>query len=214
MVGGAAAEVPLPDYRDALARQRWYKVNAILDNECAFDPAVMAVVCAQGATERVTELVDEFQRQVAPDGGLEYLAALAARYDGDTARAVRRYRTAIELDPDDYAAWYDLGEIYLEQTRWDLAGQAFARVSELHDAGKRAWIGPWRQAEVAAHQHDPDAFERHVKIALERGFTFRQIAGLPNWQRFYADPAMHDVIDKLLTVYATPDVRDSLEAPQ
>ncbi len=195
LAGTALGEVPLPNYPDVLARQRWNQANDILDNECSFDPGSLAMVCAEGATDRVIELVDTFQDQVFEDAGLEYLAGLAARYDGDNSRAIRRYSAALAIDPTDDAAWYDLGEIYLGRSEWADARDCFTHVAELHDDGPKAWVGPWRLSEVAAHTHDAAAFETQIKLALRRGFTFRQVAGLPNWRAFYADPALHDVID-------------------
>jgi hypothetical protein len=77
----------------------------------------------------------------------------------------------------------------------------------------RGWMGPWRLAEVAANQHDADAFEDQMREALRRGFSFKTIAGLPNWQRFYADPVLHDSIEKLVTVYGDAKILDSLKSP-
>ena len=108
-------------------------------------------------------------------------------------------------------AWHDLGEILLQDSRFDEAAEAFAHVTELVDTGPKSWLGPWREAEVAAHQGRPEAFEKHMKLALQRGFSFRTIRGLPNWRQFYADPVMGPSVTKLVTVYGTPDILKSLE---
>ena len=92
----------------------------------------------------------------------------------------------------------------------DDAERAFTEVAKRKTTGDNAWVGEWRLAEVAAFRHDPVAFERHIVTALERGFTFRNVMGLPNWRGFYADPALRDTLDKLLSVYADPDVKESL----
>jgi tetratricopeptide (TPR) repeat protein len=207
----AAAEVPLPSYRDGLARQRWVEVNALLEEGCATNR--FPVVCVEGAVDRAIAAADAWQRAATADAGLEYLAALANRYGGREREAIRRYERAIELDPARTEAWYDLGEIRMARGELTEAGAAFERVAALRGEGELAWIGPWRQAEVAALGHDAPAFEAHLKEALRRGFSFRQIAGQPNWRAFYADPALQDTLDKLLTVYSTPEVRESLRAP-
>jgi hypothetical protein len=49
-----------------------------------------------------------------------------------------------------------------------------------------------------------------MKQALARGFSFRQIEGLPPWKGFYADPVMRDSIEKLITVYGTPETLETL----
>ncbi len=209
----ALAQRPLPDLDRALARDRWHEVNAILESGCAYQRLLASIVCAEGAPQAAIEHADDFQDALFEDAGLQYLAGLAHRYQGDDSRAIHRYQASLALDPDHDAAWYDLGELYVKGGRYAQAEQAFARVSELLPSGPNAWLGPWRLAEVAALQHDATGFESHIKVALQRGFSFQSIAGLPNWQRFYADPAMQDALSKLLTVYAEPAVLESLRAP-
>jgi tetratricopeptide (TPR) repeat protein len=205
----AHAEVPLPSYKEELIRERWAQVDAVLRDGCSTDR--FPVVCVAGVTDRAIALVDGFQRQVTRDAGLEYLAGLAHRYAGQDFRATRRLETAVELDPARVDAWYDLGELRLARGDTPGARTAFTEVARLRPRGELAWLGPWRLAEVAATERDAANFERHLEEALRLGFTFRHIAGLENWRRFYADPALRDTLDKLLTVYATPDIRDSLQ---
>lgn len=204
----ARAEVPLPSYREEVVRARWAQVDDLLRAECTTDQ--FPVRCTPGATERAVALVDAFGATVTRDAGLEYLAGLALRYAGRDDDATRRYEAALALDRDRADAWYDLGEIRLAAGDTARAREAFTEVARLRATGQLAWIGPWRLAEVAATEHDAAAVERHLEDALRLGFSFRAIAQLDNWRRFYADPALHDTLDKLLTVYASPDVRDSL----
>lgn len=205
----ARAEVPLPSYEEELIRARWEQVDALLRAECTTDR--FPVRCTPGATERAVGWIDSFERTVARDAGLEYLAGLALRYDGQDAAAAGRFDAAVALDPDRADAWYDLGEIRLAQGRTADARRAFTEVARLRPTGTLSWLGPWRLAEVAATEHDAAAFERHLEAALRLGFSFQSVAGLENWRRFYADPALRDTLDKLLTVYASPEVRDSLD---
>lgn len=212
MVALALAELPPPGLDRALARDRWHEVNAILEGGCAYQRLLAVITCADGVTDAAIAHADAFQRALFKDAGLEYLAGLAHRYAGEDPRAIARYRSALALDPAYDAAWYDLGELYVKGGRYAQADEAFARVCELVSEGENAWLGPWRRAEVAALQHDAVRFEAHIKEALELGFSFRSIAGLPNWRRFYADEALQDTLSKLLTVYAEPDVIESLRA--
>lgn len=206
----AQAEIPLPSYRDALARERWHEVNALLEQGCRFEKLLGGVACDEGVTADAIARVDAFERTLFADARLSYLAALASKYAGDDRGATRRYEAALALDPDLVEAWYDLGEIRMTQARYDDAEVAFGHVARLRATGEMAWLGPWRLAEVSALRHDPREFERHIERALELGFSFRQIAGLPNWRSFYADPALRPTLDRLLTVYADADVKASL----
>jgi tetratricopeptide (TPR) repeat protein len=214
VVGASAAwgALPLPSYRDELARERAAMVDKLLTDNCTWERLLAAMVCAPGAVDAAVAEVDAFERVLFRDAGLEYLAGLAYNYAGDDVRARRRYEAALELDPDRTEAWYDLGELHLSAGRLDEAEHAFTEVAKRKTTGENAWVGEWRLAEVAAFRHDPVAFESHIVTALERGFTFRHVMGLPNWRTFYADPALRDTLDKLLTVYADPDVKESLQA--
>ncbi len=211
VLGLASAAPELPSYRDTLATERWRQVDELLTRGCAYDRFQGGVVCAEGVTDEAVARVDAFQRALFHDAGLEYLAGLASKYAGDDREAVRRYEAALALDPDLVEAWYDLGEIRLTQGDFEAARTAFQRVDEIGTGGKAPWLGPWRLAEVAAHTHDPAAFERHLERALKHGFSFQQIVGLPNWRKFYADPDIGPVLRSFLTVYADPSVEASLE---
>lgn len=209
LVPSSYAELPLPSYKEELARAEWHRVNEALESACAYEQLTATFSCTEDV-HAVIERIDRFQDQVFPDSGLEYLAGLALKYQGKNAKADRRYRTALELDPTHDAAWYDLGEIMLMNGDLGGAMEAFTKVAEMRATGPRSWVGPWRQAEVAAHQQSPEAFELHMREALRRGFSFRQIEGLPNWQAFYADPVMRDSIEKLVTVYGDRKTLETL----
>lgn len=206
----AHAAPPLPSYRDELARVRWREVDALLTDGCGFDRFRGGIVCQPGTTDRAIAEVDAFQDALFHDGGLEYLAGLANKYAGNDREAARRYEAALALDPALTEAWYDLGEIRLVEARYDDARVAFEHVEQLGRNGKAPWVGPWRLAEVAAHQHDAAAFERYLEEALREGFSFGQIQGLPNWKGFYADPVIGPSLRKMLTVYGNPDIERTL----
>lgn len=204
----AYADVPLPDYDRTLARARWVQVDRLLQRGCSYDPQTEGIECS----DEVQEAIDRaraFQEIVFEDAGLQYLIGLGYKYQGKDRRAKHAYRAALSLDPTLVEAWYDLGEILLAERDLDPAEEAFQKVAELLPSGERAWLGPWRLAEVAAHRGDAPAFEAELKKALERGFSFQTVTGLPNWKSFYADPTLRDSIDKLVTVYGTQDVLDS-----
>ena len=194
----ANAEMPLPSYRDELVRKAWLEADELLE---------------AGHLEEAAASAKAFEDQVTPDGTLEYLIGLSWRLRDEPRKAEKHYREALSLDPDLPEAWSDLGEILLVQGRLDEADDAFQKVEQGVPNGPYAWLGPQRLAEIGALRHDPEAFERHIHDALRKGFSFQTVVGLPNWRAFYADPAMHDSVEKMITVYGDPDILDSLKAP-
>lgn len=205
----AQAEMPVPDYDRALARGKWLEVNRRIEESCTFDTFQQMFVCNEGVDDAIAR-ARAFQDQIMEDASIEYLVGLAHKYKGDDKQAKRSYHTALERDPELTEAWYDLGEIQLSEKDLDGAEASFSKVATLIPDGDKGWLGPWRLAEVAAHRQDPLTFERHMREALRRGFSFQMIEGLPNWKTFYADPLLRDSIEKLVTVYGTPSVIDSL----
>lgn len=206
----AIAKPELPSYREALIDRTWSQINQRLEQLCQFDPSTQAIACAQDP-KPLLDHARAFQKHVAEDADLTYLMGLGERYRGQEALARRHYQRALELDPLHTGAWHDLGELYLIAGQFDRAHEAFEQVSRLHATGEACWIGPWRLAEVAAHRGDPSEFESQMKEAIRRGFSFRQIDGLPNWKRFYLDPGLRRVIDKLVRVYGTRETLESLQ---
>lgn len=210
----ARAEIPLPDYDDALAQGQWFALNDRIDATCRVDPRTGLADCANPAVlDEVIAKADAWQRVVQPDPGLTYLSGLAWRYKGDTSRARSHWERAVELDPDYRAPWYDLGELYLAAGELDRARHAFEQVGRLTTDPVQAWLAPWRLAEVAAFRQDPEAFEDHVREALRHGFTFDRVVGLPNWKGFSKDPVMGPSVEKLVTVYGTQRDLEVLRAP-
>ncbi len=201
----AWAEIPLPSYSVAVADAERAAAFLALDRICPEDRFGHVHVCGDGADALVAR-IDAWQVAVFPQPGLAYLGALTRRYQGRNSEAMARYRTTLKLDPNSEAAWYDLGELLLLESRLDEAERAFEEVSRLRPGGSNAWLGPWRLAEVAAYRHDPIGLDRHMREALRRGFSFDVVKDLPNWARFYADPPLRDTLRKLLTVYATPEL--------
>jgi tetratricopeptide (TPR) repeat protein len=191
----ARADIPLPSYRDELVRAAWEEVDDLI---------------ARGEHDAAVASAQAFQRHVTPDATLEYLIGYSWRLRTDFKQAESHYHRALEMDPSLDEAWNDLGEMMLSQGRMEESQAAFEQLSRLLTTGPNAWLGPWRLAELAAHRHDPEGFEENMRVALERGFSFRLIEGLPNWQAFYRDPAMRDSVEKLITVYGERSTLDSL----
>ena len=206
------AEIPLPSYRDELALSTWYEVNSRIEDACLKERKTQQCLGWDGEIlDDAIAMADRFQDYLFRDARLEYLTGLAYKLSNNNAKAKARYQAAIELDANRVDAWHDLGEVYLADGDFEQAKDAFSHVNHLVPTGPKAWVGPWRLAEVAAHQQDTVAFEEQMHEALRRGFSFRQIEGLPNWKAFYADPAMRDSVAKLVTVYGSADTLKTLE---
>ncbi len=196
IAGLALAEVPIPSYQDELTESAWLEVNHLIES---------------GRIDEALTTAEAFEKHVVEDSGIAYLRGLAHRFRGEPELAEQHLRRAVKLDPSRKDAWSDLGEILLASQRYDEARDCFAKVDELLPSGRYSWVGPFRLAEVAAHQRQPRRFEEHMREALRRGFTFRTIERDPNWQKFYADPSMHDSVEKLITVYGDTAILDTLK---
>lgn len=205
----ALAEQPFPAYDEIVILRVWDKLDGLIEAACrGVGPNRR---CVHEPLDEAIQRGEAFQRDVVPDARISYLIGLAQLSKGDRDAARRSFDRAVTLDPDRLDAWNDLGEMAIEDGDHARAEVAFTRVSQLLPTGRQAWIGPWRLAEISAHRHQPEAFEEHMRTALERGFTFRQVVGLPNWRGFLADPVMGPSVRKLLTVYAPPAVLESLQ---
>ena len=194
--GLSHAETPLLSYRQALLTEVWHEVNEMILQE-HYTPAL--------------QRAESFQRDVTEDAALTYLMGESYRRLRQPKKAEKAFRRSLQLEPSRQDAWYDLGEVLLEQQRLNEAKIAFERVAELVDEGPKAWIAPFRLAEIAAAQQQPALFEEQLRKALSLGFSFQTVAGLPNWQSYYRDPIIHDSLSKLVTVYGSSEIQRSLE---
>lgn len=191
----ARAELPLPSYRDAVVESAWHEVNALIES---------------GQVEAGLQLARRFEAEVTPDARLRYLVGLALRLSGDPGGAERAWKEALALDPSRRDAWNDLGELYLLDGRLDLAREAFAQVSRLLPEGPLAWVGPFREAEVAGLQGRADDFERHLREAIRRGFRFELVVDDPRWASLAQKPEIRPVLERMLVAWAPREVREEL----
>lgn len=217
----ASAELPLPDYGQALGIRAWHRVNGHLERGVRLrteaaphrDPARVAELEreADAAFHTALDEIHAFRTTVRDTSGLAYLEGLAWRLLHDPAKAEAAFRHSIELDPDGAVdAWHDLGELLMTREAWPEADRCFAEVTEHLDTGPHAWRGPLRQSEVAAWQGDAEGMERHLQEALRRGFRMDYIRGEPQWRQFYADPRTRGVVEKMVTVYGDQSLLDAL----
>jgi tetratricopeptide (TPR) repeat protein len=211
----AQADLPLPDYRDELIVAAWIELDQRITQACTWPRGSAGVgaplSCEPAALDRAIAHAEDFLTEVTEDGRIHYLIGLAHRHAGRLAEAERALRRATTLSPERTEAWFDLGELLSQRGAWPEARAAFTRVTTLLPTGPTAWLGWLQLAQVSAHQKDAEAFERDVREALRHGFTFRLIEGQPAWVGFYADPALHDTLDRLIRYYADEAVLNSLK---
>lgn len=190
----AWAELPPPDYRDALLAS----VEAEAD-----------LRISEGDLAGAKDLVERFQARVADDARLVYELGLIARLEGDTAHAERLLREALALDADLGFAWYDLGELLLLSGDLDEADEAFSRAAALTADHPNGWAGPFRRAELAGRRGDAKAFDAHLKTAVSRGFQFKTVVGDPTWTGFFRDESLGEVLRRLVVVYGEEHVLET-----
>lgn len=213
----ARAEPELPSYREEVVVAAWTAMDDAITRACRWPEGQRGVgaplACSELALDRAIDEGRAFERQVTPDARIRYLTGLATRHRGDLRAAERLLGEAVALDPGRAEAWFDLGELRAGRQDWAGAAEAFARVTALVPTGPRAWPGWLQRAQIAALQGDAAAFEHHLREALRHGFTFRMIVGQPAWRGFWADPRIQPTLEQMLSVYASEDVRESLETP-
>jgi tetratricopeptide (TPR) repeat protein len=187
------ADRPPPDYAEVLVREAAARLEA---------------TNLQGRYAEAVEWGGDFQRQVLEAAAIEYEIAYAWNALGERQRAQRHYRRAVALEPDHAASWYDLGELLLLEGDLAAAEEAFARAAALRPDH---WAGAFRLAEVAARRGQAERFEEQLRLALAAGFSFRVVVGDANWLGYYRDPALRDVIRRLVTVYSDESLLDAFE---
>lgn len=191
----AFAELPPPDYREALMRSAADEVSRL-----ARDEGMPAAV----------DFAQRWERTVGADARVAYELGLGWRLAGEDGKARAALERAITLDPGLVEARYDRGELRLNEG--DLAGAA-ADFRECVRLAPEKWPGHFRLADVAGREGDADGFEKHLLDALRYGFSFRDVVADPRWHQNLADPKLGPVLRRLVVVYQDESVLQALEAP-
>jgi tetratricopeptide (TPR) repeat protein len=210
----AWADLPPPDWREELIVAAWTDVDRQITGACQWSGAVGASIptaCDPARLDAAIATAGAFERQVTPDARLRYLTGLAHRHAGRPALAEAALREAAVLDRDRAEVWSDLGELLTARGAWAEADAAFAEVCRLRPSGAGAWIGWLQRAQVAASRQDPVGLETHLREALDRGLALAVVAGQPAWRRFYRDPLLRPVIERMVGMHADPAVLESLK---
>jgi tetratricopeptide (TPR) repeat protein len=217
MAGTSHADDVLPSYREEVVIAAWKQLDGEITDACDWPRGSRGVgaplECRADALKAVVAHANRFLERVADDARIHFLVGLAYRHAGDLHAAERAQEDAVARNRDRADAWWELGELRELRGDWAGAHAAFTEVVRLVPTGPRALPGWFQLAQTDAHLGDAEAFERDLREALRFGFSFRDVAGQPAWKAFFADPRLHDTLDRMLVVYADEDVRASLASP-
>lgn len=197
--GTARADAEPPDYAESLAIAAEAEADQLL---------------ADGRLEEALTLVRAFRASVLEHPRIAYEEALILRHMDRADEAADLLLEVTTEHPDMAAPWYDLGEIYLSRGRMAEARAAFQEATRRTEEHPLGWAGPYRLAEVAAFEEDPQAFEAALREALRRGFSFsRTVGGDPRWAGFLAHPALGPILRQIVTVYGEEAVLETWSSP-
>ncbi len=210
----ARAEPALPSYREEVVVAAWNELDAAITASCRWNKGLEGIgaplTCDADRLDAVIAQAEAFTSHVVNDGRIHYLMGLAQRHRGELQAAERSLRTSTQLAPTRVEAWFDLGELLSRRRDWEGARTAFTQVVALLPEGKRAWPGWFQLAQVAGHRGDAEELDRALREALRHGFTFQIVMGNEGWATFLADPVLRPGLERLIRVYADPEVAGAL----
>lgn len=199
LLGALLGALPLPDYEQALLAEAEQKVDALI---------------ARGQIDEADRYLQKFRGHVADDARLTYSHGLTKRLSGDLEAAEQLLKQALSEDPSLAEAWYDLGEVHLNQQQMAEAEDAFLRAADLSARHPNGWAAPFRLAELAGTRGNSAAFEGWLEEAMQRGFSFQQIVwGSEKWTNFLSDPELGDIMKRLITVHESETILDHWPQP-
>ena len=113
--------------------------------ECSFDLVHLGVEiqsqcphCGRYTLELQTQIMEDVGRRAR--SMLEVTVGLALFKEGDFAGAIEKLKAAIEIDPENNEAHYNLGEVYLQQENFAEGIAATRRAIELNDKDVMAHV--------------------------------------------------------------------------
>jgi len=168
------------------------------------------------------------ERLAPHDKRWPYYLGHLGRFSGDVEQSLRGFERALELDPDDRATLFHLGELYLDLERLDDAESIYRRAMALGDPSGSVGLGfvflerddfaAAREQFESALARVPDAGRLHYHLGMilarlgdmegARAHMAQQGPGLPR----PADPPMDAVLalrEELRTVRSVDDLREA-----
>ena len=122
--------------------------------------------------------VRQLQAAIPESAFREYTSAQQATAEGDYQRAAERLERAVEIAPDYYDAWIELGSRYDQLGRYEDAKASYLNANDVNPAGALAPVNLgalyYRQGERERAAGDADAFgtyslaEEWLRMAVDR----------------------------------------------
>lgn len=174
------------------------------------DTALSRVFELESDAERWT-YVQRFTETVFDSARVYYEVGLQYNQRGDTAQALRYYRSALQVDGTYVPALYDCAEILLLQGDTEEAKQLLLRIQEI-DAGY--WVVSYRLAQISADEQAISDFERHLKQALQSGMPLQVlIDDRAQWLPKLQQPSVALSMELLLLALGENDAWKTLNEP-
>ena len=181
-----------PDYRASLHQAAAAQVEGL---------------ARQRSPEEALDFGKQFIRRVEPAAMVLYEMGLLQYQLGESNAALKYYDQAIALDPNLATARYDRAEIRLAQGDLNGAREDLQRAA---DVRSDHWVIHFRLAEIAGHERDAAAMDRHLFQALRHGFDFRTIVEDPTWRTWSRDPLLGPIIARFIIVYSDEQILQKL----
>lgn len=192
LLADAPASRPPPDYRDELHAAAAAQIEAY---------------AARSQFDEAEDFARRFTKRVEPAPAVLYELALLHNRLGRFDEALDGYDAVIKLEPEHAAARYDRGELLLER------GEIARAQEDLEVAARLApdhWAIHFRLAELAGARGDASAAEDHLVDAIRHGFRLETLLQSPTWRGWVSDPALGPVITRVLVVYGSESLLDSM----
>ena len=171
---------------EARANQEWEKTSRYLEILLAYLPEDADVWAELGFAQQIGEnyegaiaTYDEAIRLNSEHIWAHILAANSYRIKGDSAGGLAYARKAVELAPDQVAAWLALGNIQLSLDQPDLATESFSRGIALQEDDLASRYGYARASTALGLAGAPDAWLQVLSLNPPRSMIAEACRFLP-----------------------------------
>mmetsp|Transcript_17933 Transcript_17933/g.20715 ORF Transcript_17933/g.20715 Transcript_17933/m.20715 type:complete len:118 (+) Transcript_17933:549-902(+) len=95
-----------------------------------------------------------------------------------TSAAIEAYRTAVDIDPTDFRAWYGLGQTYEIHQLYDYASYYFANAALSRPQDSRMWSALGECYQNIKNRDASKCFEKAEKFKDTEGIALFKLAKL------------------------------------
>ena len=185
---------PYLDYRTELEDQVLYK---IIESELS-DPEIEA-------------LVQAFHVEVFASYRLCYEVALYYNRRNELAQAMHYYNQALLIYPNYTSALYDRAELFLLQSKVDLAKQDLQNIIH-HSTEDIHWVVYYRLAQISASVEDGVALENYMQLAVTHGLPVQVIVDdRIVWQQYCHSKIVNTSMSLFLSAIGAEDILQQIQ---